>query len=374
MKKIFWIAGEKSGDLHAAEVMQAINNSEQVQHYGIGGEKMQAAGLQTEFEFKRFNVMGFVEVLKHLRFFSQVEKRIKEILTENTPDVVVLVDYPGLNMRIAEFAKKRGIKVLYYICPQFWAWKKKRIYKLKEFTDHICYILPFEGKYFDELNIPATYVGHPIAEEIRYELSKDEFAHKHKLSLDKPWVGFFPGSRDSEIEKILPAYVEAINKFPTSEFQFLISKSNSVENDIFDKYLAGLKPKVNIIEGDNYEMMHYCDLLSVTSGTATLETAYAETPFVIVYKTAPISYFIGKNVVKISRIGLPNIILDEDLLPELIQGDASGENIAEKMLEIWQDKKLFDAIKAKLKKIHQILGKKSASETCREKIFELIGD
>jgi len=374
MKKIFWVAGEKSGDLHAAEVMRAINKREQVLHYGVGGDKMQAAGLQTEFDFLRFNVMGFVEVLKHLKFFAKVEKQIKKILSEQPPDLLILVDYPGLNMRLAEFAKKRGIRVLYYICPQFWAWKKKRIFKLKDFTDHICYILPFEGKYFEKYNIPATYVGHPIAEEIVCKLSKKEFIEKHNLDLERKMIGFFPGSRNGEIERILPEYVKAINQLPSKKFQFLISKSDSIDQKIFNKIIEKINCEIKIIEGDNYEMMHYCDLLSVTSGTATLETAYAETPFVIVYKTAPISYFIGKNVVKISRIGLPNIILDEDLLPELIQKNADGEIIAQKLLEIWQNKKLFDSIKAKLKEIHQILGRKSASATCAEKVFEMIGD
>ena len=374
MKKIFWVAGEKSGDLHAAEVMRAINKREQVFHYGVGGDKMQAAGLQTEFDFLRFNVMGFVEVLKHLKFFAKVEKQIKKILSEQPPDLLILVDYPGLNMRLAEFAKKRGIRVLYYICHQFWAWKKKRIFKLKDFTDHICYILPFEGKYFEKYNIPATYVGHPIAEEIVCKLSKKEFIEKHNLDLERKMIGFFPGSRNGEIERILHEYVKAINQLPSKKFQFLISKSDSIDQKIFNKIIEEINCGIKIIEGDNYEMMHYCDLLSVTSGTATLETAYAETPFVIVYKTAPISYFIGKNVVKISRIGLPNIILDEDLLPELIQKNADGEIIAQKLLEIWQNKKLFDSIKAKLKKIHQILGRKSASATCAEKVFEMIGD
>ncbi len=374
MKRIFWIAGEKSGDLHAAEVMRAINEHQEVIHLGIGGEKMQAAGLQTEFDFLKFNVMGFVEVLKHLKFFSDVERQIKKMLTDQPPDLLILVDYPGLNMRIAEFAKKRGIKVLYYICPQFWAWKKKRIFKLKDFTDHICYILPFEGKYFEKYNIPATYVGHPIAEEIVCKLSKEEFIEKHKLDSKRKMIGFFPGSRNNEIQRILPEYVKAINQLPNDEFQFLISKSNSIDENLFKEILRKVTCEIKIIEGDNYEMMHYCDLLSVTSGTATLETAYAETPFVIVYKTAPISYFIGKNVIKISRIGLPNIILDEDLLPELIQKNAEGEIIAQKLLEIWENKKLFDSIKAKLKKIHRILGKKSASATCAEIVFKLIGD
>jgi lipid-A-disaccharide synthase len=374
MKNIFWLAGEKSGDLHAAEVMRVLNRQGEYCHCGIGGEKMQAAGLQSEFDFSRFNVMGFIEVVQHLRFFSQVEKRVKTILSENPPDLLVLVDYPGLNMRLAEFAKKRGIKVLYYICPQFWAWKKKRIFKLQKFTDHICYILPFEGEHFARLNIPATYVGHPIAEEITLRQSKEEFAQKYHLDIDKPWIGFFPGSRNAEITRILPEYVEAIKHFPQAEFQFLISQANSVDADLFQQHLGQLSAEVHLIPADNYEMMHYCDMLSVTSGTATLESAYAETPFVIVYKTAPISYAIGKHLVKISRIGLPNIILDEDLLPELIQEAATGKNIARELLNIWQDKKLFDLIKLKLKKIHQILGKKSASETCAEKICELLGD
>ena len=375
MKNIFWIAGEKSGDLHAGEVMRELNaKSAELNHVGIGGEKMEEQGLQPIFDFQRFAVMGFVEVIKHLKFFSKVEKKIKQMLRENPPDLVVLVDYPGLNMRIAKYAKELGIKVLYFICPQFWAWKKKRIFKLKEYTDHICYILPFEGEYFRKHNIAATYVGHPIAEEIKLKISKEEFAHKYNLDLNKRWIGFFPGSRNSEIERILPEYVRAIQKFPKADYQFLISRASSVNPEIFQKCLGKLPAQTYLINADNYEMMKYCNCLSVTSGTATLETAYLETPFIIVYKTAPISYFIGKNLVNITRIGLPNIILDEDLLPELIQDDVSAQNIMENMEKLLKNKNLFDGTKAKLKKIHKVLGKSSASKKTAEIIFDLIGD
>lgn len=374
MKKIYWIAGEKSGDLHAALVMKKINEQHESYHYGIGGEAMQASGLHTEIDFSRLNMMGFVEIIKHLGFLSKLIKKIQRDLTEDPPDLLILVDYPGLNMRIAEFAKKRGIKVLYYICPKFWAWKEGRKYKLKKFTDHVCYILPFEKELLEAEDIQATYVGNPISEEIELNLDKEEFARKYDLDINKQWIGFMPGSRNNEIEKILPEMVEAISYFSEDNYQALISQANSVSEIKLKNIINPVKDRITVIRNDNYEMMRYCDVMAVTSGTATLETAFMETPHVIVYKTNPISYVIAQLLVKIKWIGLPNIIMDEELLPELIQADANGKNIAGKMLKILTDEKLFDAIQHKLKKIRRILGEVSTSEKCVEIIQEMIGD
>ncbi|MDA3813864.1 MAG: lipid-A-disaccharide synthase, partial [Candidatus Cloacimonetes bacterium] len=295
-KRIFWIAGENSGDLHASIVLNELNKRySNIENFGIGGEMMISHGFKAIYPFERFSVMGFIEIVKHLAFFAGVEKLIKDIFKNNPPDLVVLIDYPGLNMRIAKLAKRYNIPVLYFIVPQFWAWKYKRIFKLQKYTDHIAYILPFEGKYFNRHNITASYVGHPISEEISIKLSKGEFAKKNDLDLNKKWLGFLPGSRNAELKNILPQFIDSIDMFDPDRYEFLISQATSVSIKLFQKISNITNKKIKIVRDMNYEMMKHCDFLTVTSGTATIETAFLGTPFIIVYKTSNISYQIGKR-------------------------------------------------------------------------------
>ena len=301
---IFWIAGENSGDLHTSKVISQLNkNNKNITHFGIGGENMQKAGLTPIFPFERFSVIGFSEVIKHLFFFLKVELKIKKIFKTNPPDLVVLTDYPGLNMRIAKMAHKFKIKVLYFICPQFWAWKHKRIFQLKKYTDYVAFILPFEKKYFEKENVKSSYVGHPISEEIEIRMTKKDFAKEYNLNLNKKWLGFLPGSRDTEIKKMLPEYIKSISFFDAEKYEFLVSEAATVSDKLFRKTIENSENQnIKIRKNHNYEMMKYCDFLVVTSGTATLETAYLGTPFLIVYKTSKISYELGKRFNKIRRI------------------------------------------------------------------------
>ncbi|MCF7919989.1 MAG: lipid-A-disaccharide synthase [Candidatus Cloacimonetes bacterium] len=375
-KKIFWLAGEKSGDLHAAMVLRYCQEHHpEWEHYGIGGKKMSAAGFQGLFPFERFNVMGFWEVIKHLPFFSKVEKQVVAILEKDKPDLVVLVDYPGLNMRIAKKAKELGLKVLYYICPQFWAWKKHRIFQLGEFTDAIGYILPFEGEFFKEHNISATYTGHPISEEIFVQLPRDEFAKQEKLDPQLKWLGFFPGSRNNEIKKLLPKYLEAIKYLPSEKYEFLVSQSDSVDPELFNQFCRHYKIKnLKIVKGGNYEMMQHCDFLCVTSGTATLETAWLGTPFIICYRTSPINYLIGHYLVKIKWIGLPNIVLGKSIAKELIQKEANAERIAAEINFYLENKNVYDLMRQELKDLQEILGERSASKEVTQLMERLLED
>ncbi len=372
-QKIFWIAGENSGDLHTSKVISQLNrNNKNIIHFGIGGENMQKAGLTPIFLFERFSVMGFSEVLKHLFFYLKVEVKIKKIFKTNPPDLVVLTDYPGLNMRIAKMAHTSKIKVLYFICPQFWAWKHKRIFQLKKYTDYVAFILPFEKKYFEKENVKSSYVGHPVSEEIEIQMTKKDFAKDNNLNLNKKWLGFLPGSRDTEIKKMLPEYIKSISFFDPEKYEFLVSKAATVSDKLFHKTIENFKNQnIKIIKNHNYEMMKYCGFLVVTSGTATLETAYLGTPFLIVYKTSKISYELGKRFIKIKRVGLPNIVLDKDIIPELIQDEANGKSIHNKILEIINSKEKYNKISDALKELHEILGSKSASKEVA-KIIESI--
>lgn len=375
-KRIFWLAGENSGDLHASLVLQELTKrNPDWQNFGIGGSEMQKYGFLSLFPFERFSVMGFWEVLKHISFFMKVERSIKFSFQKNPPDLVVLVDYPGLNMLIAKIASKLNIPVLYFISPQFWAWKYNRIFKMKKYTKEIAFILPFEEKYFIKHCVNASYVGHPIAEEIQIKLTKKQFAEKFKLDTKKTWLGFLPGSRDNEINKMLPVYLQTIKEFDLDKFEFLISKANSVSDILFSIIL--LKNKnvhLKIIDSDRYEMMKHCDMLVVTSGTATIETAYIGTPFIIVYKTSKISYQLGKRFIKIDRIGLPNIVLDKSVVPELIQSEVNAVNIAANMKNILHSELEYKRIVDDLRNLHEILGSRSVSNEVSNIIEELVNE
>jgi lipid-A-disaccharide synthase len=373
-KTIFWLAGENSGDLHASLVMQKLNlEIPYIRHIGIGGNRMKAEGLSQLFPFERFAVMGFVEVVQHLAFFLKVEKEIKRTFINDKPDLVILVDYPGLNLRIAKIADELNIDVLYFIVPQFWAWKHKRVYKLKEYTRHVACILPFEQELLSMHNINSTYVGHPIAEEIAMEHDRDSFARFFGLDPAKQWLGFFPGSRNNEAEKLLPIYLKTISQLDPNKYQFLFSKARTVSHNLYthliDNYAVN---KPFIIDGYNYEMMKYCDFLVIKSGTTTLEAAFIGTPAVIVYVANRISYEIGKRFVRLDKIGLPNIILEKKVLPELIQHEVTPENIAAQIKTFLSDPELYQRTKDDLGKIHALLGDRIASTETVKIIRNLI--
>ncbi len=375
-KKIFWIAGERSGDLHASNVMKAMKESlYEYYHVGIGGPLMQKQGLKTLFPFNRFAVMGFVEVVKHLKFFMKVEKRIKQEFEKSAPDLVVLVDYPGFNMRIAKMADNLGIPVLYYISPQFWAWKHKRVHQLKDYTRHVAVILPFEKELLDIHRVNCTYVGHPIAEEISIDNTREQFARAHNLDLNKKWLGFFPGSREIEVNKMLPPFLQAIKRLDPNEYEFLVSTTSNIPTETY-MHMAKQSSLRNfrLIEKGNYSLMAHCDFLVVTSGTATIETAFIGTPFIIVYKTSWLSYELGKRLVKIKRIGLPNIILEDDVVPELLQKDVNGKTISETIKRYMTDESLYNEMRGRLREIHKLLGEKEASVETAHIALKLLQD
>lgn len=370
MSKIFWLVGEKSGDLHASYVLEKLNKLGQFTHYGVGGELMQKQGFTSLFEFNRFNVMGFVEVIKHLNFFLRVEKQIKQILQTNRPDLIVLVDYPGLNLRIAKIAKEMGIKVLYYICPQFWAWKHKRVFKIKEYTDFVCCINPFESSLLDEYDIPNQYVGHPVAEEISAQLTKSAFAQKFALDESKEWIGLFPGSRRTEF----------INHFKIFNQVALHNPQRLYLLSIADKAFLELMPEDNtakniiIIENYNYDIMKHSDFVVAKSGTTTLETTLFGTPFIIVYKVNPITVAIAKRIAKVKYIGLPNLIVNEEIIPELIQNDVNESRILNEIENILNDKERKRMLITRLSSIKSILGDKSASQNTALQVIKVLNN
>lgn len=376
MPTIFWIAGENSGDLHASYVIKSLNQSTyNYQHIGIGGYHMQTNGLKSLFPFNRFNVMGFTEVIKHLSFFKDVEKKIKKIFETQKPDLIVLVDYPGLNLRIAKMAYDYDIPVFYYICPQFWAWKHHRVNQLSDYTKKVACILPFEPELLHIHRVEAEYVGHPIVEEINVKVSKDEFFKNFNLNPEKKVISFFPGSRLNEVEKLLPIYLNTIKIMDANDYQFMISRASTIKEatfyELINRHFNDVH-RLKIVSANNYEMMTYSDFLVLKSGTSTLEATYIGTPGIICYKANPLSYLIGKNIVKIKYIGLPNILLDQALIPELIQQEVNPKNIKSYIEKALNNPLYYQDLKNEMDTIKKILGNKSASNECAKLIIDLL--
>lgn len=365
MKNIFMLVGERSADVHAAEVIsQLLAKDPSLRVWGVGGPHMKKLGFESIFPFSKFSIIGFAEVVGHLGFIVKVFRKLKAEFTSRKPDLAILVDYPGMNIRIAKILHDMKIPVLYYISPQVWAWKKKRIHKIAEYSDKIVVIFPFEKDMYEEIGADVEYVGHPICEEIEIQYTKEEFAKRYSLDSQKEWIGFIPGSRNIEIKRILPEIVDTINllkKENDHTQEYLISKADSVSDDIFNDIIAPIKNDVTIID-DTHELMKYSKVVVCKSGTSTLETGFLATPMVVIYKTSWLSYLIARAFVKIDKIALANIVIGKKVVPELIQHDACANKIKKEISLYFHNDGYYNHTKEELHLIQEKLGTSNTSK------------
>ena len=327
--KYYIIAGEASGDLHGSNLikeLKKLDNSADMRCWG--GDKMQAAGGELVKHYRDLAFMGFTEVLMNLRTIFKNLAFCKEDILQYKPDTLILIDYPGFNLRIAKWAREQGIKVIYYISPQVWAWKEGRVKMMKECIDRMLVILPFEKDYFkNKWNWDVEYVGHPLVEVVESQKSE---VKSEKFS-DSSIIALLPGSRKQEILKKLPVMLEVSKSFPT--YQFIVAKAPGVEETFYDDLL---KPYSNVsyVSNQTYNLLTQSKAALVTSGTATLETALFGVPEVVCYKGSYISYQIGKRLVKVKYISLVNLIMDKLVVKELIQDDMTVENLRHELQEL----------------------------------------
>ena len=366
--KYYIIAGEASGDLHASNLMKALKREETHAEFRFwGGDLMQEVGGTLVKHYKDLAFMGFTEVIMNLRTILNNIRFWKKDILEYRPDAVILVDYPGFNLRIAEFAHKNGITVHYYISPQIWAWKENRIRKIKRDVDHMYVILPFEKKFYEEKHdYPVHFVGHPLLDAIanRPPGSPEDFAAEHGLS-DKPIVALLPGSRKQEITKMLAVMLNMVDRFP--DHQFVIAGAPGQEREFYRQFIQ--KENVALVQNRTYDLLSVSSAALVTSGTATLETALFKVPEVVCYKGGEISYQIGKRLVNVKFISLVNLILDREVVRELIQDEFNEENLENELFKILDHKhreKLFDDYY----ELEQKLGGKGASENTAKLIIK----
>ena len=341
------IAGEASGDLHGSNLIKELRKLDATA--GIrcwGGDKMQAAGATLVKHYRDLAFMGFVEVVKNLRtIFHNIDFCKKDILAYK-PDVLILIDYPGFNLRIAKWAKQQGIKIIYYISPQVWAWKENRVKGIKENVDKMLVILPFEKDFYKKWNYEVEYVGHPLVEVIEEfgirnrELGINDAATafpNFKLpSTNSGIVALLPGSRQQEILKKLPIMLEVAKHFPA--YQFVVAKAPGLEENFYNDLLAPYN-NVSAVVNKTYELLSHAKAALVTSGTATLETALFAVPEVICYKGKAVSYQIAKRLIKIKYIGLVNLIMDKEVVKELIQDDLTVDNLTKELDKLLTNEK-----------------------------------
>jgi lipid-A-disaccharide synthase len=364
-KSILVVAGEVSGDLHAAKVVQEVKSrSPETTFWGIGGDDLRAEGVELLQHTDQMGVMGIVEVLKHYPFFKSVLKQVIEEVDRRKPDAALLVDYPGFNLRLAAELKKRGVKVYYYISPKVWAWNKKRIPKMAKVIDRLMAIFPFEVDVFKGTGLQVDFVGNPLVAQI------DEFLSTGVQPL--PWqsdrlVALLPGSRRQEIERILPTMLAAAKKLEAqfSDVSFMIATPNGRIEKMVNEQIAQCPEKpsrLDVVCGNARELMRQAEAAIVMSGTATLETALIGTPHILVYKTSAFTYWFARTVVKISHLGLVNIIAGRTVCPELIQQDATPEALAAETAKLMADTPERQAMLEGYAEVRRLLGAKKAAE------------
>jgi len=358
-RRIMIVAGEASGDIYAADlVCQAQLLDPALRFFGIGGARMREAGVDTLVDSADMAVMGLVEVISHFGVISAAFKKLQRILQNEPPDLLILIDYPGFNLRLAKVARKAGVKVLYYISPKVWAWKAGRVKTIAANVDHIAVIFPFEIPIYERAGLPVTFVGHPLLDMVDVNMTRDDAALSFGLDPLRKIVGLFPGSRRSEIERMLPTIIASARclqeQYP--DVQFVLPLASTLrDSEVLPQFAAsGIQPIVT--RQRIHDLIRSCDAVISVSGTVTLEVALIGTPMVIIYKLAPLTYLLAKRLVKISHIGLCNIVAGETVVKELIQDQANPaaisaeiEKILGNVLYAIEMKQKLSAVRSQLK-------------------------
>jgi lipid-A-disaccharide synthase len=328
--KYYIIAGEASGDLHASNLVKALQELDPAfTARGWGGDLMKARGVDLVKHYRELAFMGFVEVIANLRTILRNITFCKKDIQQYRPDVLILVDYPGFNLRIADFARKEGLKVIYYISPQIWAWKQSRVHQIKRDVDRMLCILPFEKDFYSKFGVSVDFTGHPLLDAIASRNVSSNWKKDHQLD-DKPLIAVLPGSRKQEIATMLPLMLSVADDFPNH--RFVVAAAPSVEPEFYNRFTAGRE--VKLVFGKTYDLLENAEAALVTSGTATLETALFNVPQVVCYKGNKLSYHIARQLIKVKYISLVNLIMDEQVVTELIQDDLNTARIRAELSEV----------------------------------------
>jgi len=357
------VTGEASGDLHGAHVIREIKKLlPNIYCFGIGGSQMQQAGVDIHTNVSELSVVGLVEVLKHYPRLRKLLNSTKNTLKQKKPDLLILIDSPDFNLPLAKTAEQHGVKVLYYISPQIWAWRKNRINLIKKYVDMMAVVFPFEEKFYREANVPVEYVGHPLTKDAT------------KLDANKKLVGLFPGSRISEVDNNFPVLLNAANAVlqNRNDIQFITPIASTLPSELIKRHIneAGLEV---ITTTDNiYDVINACDAIAAASGTVTLQITLMKIPMLIVYKISPTTYRIFKRIVKFSYAGIANVIAGKEITQEFIQDDATVISVSSELIKLLSDEEYITEMKDNMEAIREALGNKDASATTARLAADLI--
>jgi lipid-A-disaccharide synthase len=353
-KRIFFIVGEASGDMHCANLAkQLLSIDTTLQLSGWGGDRMTAEGVTVQKHIRELAFMGFWEVFKNIKTIAKNFKVCQEQIQAYQPDVLILVDYPGFNLRMAKWAKMNGFRVFYYVSPQVWAWKKNRVKIIEDCVDQLYCILPFEKNFYASLGMNVHYLGHPLLDEIQHFKLEDEVDFKGKKKI----LAILPGSRKQEIQRKLPIMLEAARHF--SDYEIIVAGAPNLEKGYYERFMKGGE---RLIHGKTYHILKQANLALVTSGTATLETALFRVPQVVCYKSSYLSYWIARMLVNIKFISLVNLILDKEAVKELIQGSCNVQMMVDELQKIEVDKPNRNKMLKDYDVLIESLGSNGASE------------
>jgi len=367
--KYYIIAGEASGDLHASNLIAELRKKDpNAEFRGFGGDLMQKQGMELVRHYRTMAYMGFVEVAVNLRKVLNNINFCKKDIEEYQPDALILVDYPGFNLRIAEFAHKKGLKVFYYVSPQVWAWKRRRVQQIRKSVDKMLVILPFEEDFYKRYGVDVTYVGNPLLDELAKFGSGNRsiFLRRNSLGEKREIIALLPGSRTQEVKRMLPTMLKVVPHFPN--YQFVVAGVSSVDTSLYKKIIGN--SDVFLIENQTYDLLQNASAALVTSGTATLETALFSVPEVVCYKANGFSYLIAKWLIKVKFISLVNLVMEKEVVKELIQRDLTEENLVEELDQLLHNAKCQRRLLEDYEELKDRLGNAGASAMAAEVIGE----
>jgi lipid-A-disaccharide synthase len=367
-------AGEASGELYGAGLIEALRRrAPDAEFFGVGGERMRAAGFDTTVDAHAISVVGLAEVVSHLPRIRGEFKRLVREVAKRKPDAAVLIDFPDFNLRLARELHKLGIPVIYYVSPQLWAWRQGRIAQIKKYVRKMLVIFPFEAEFYRKHGVEAEYVGHPLADEPLPTITREQFAAENGLDPSKIWVALLPGSRKKEVALNLPAMLEAAAALGYHQ-QFVLAVASSLDAEWVRGLAAESKIPITLTRDAQASLLHARAAI-VASGTATLQTALIGTPFVMVYRVSGLTWLVGRRLVKVDRFAMPNLIAGRDVVPEFVQGRFRPEAVAEKMRQLIADSPERERMIADLAEVKAKLRSAggNATERAAEVVMEVIG-
>ena len=375
--KIMISVGEASGDLHGASVANALKQLRpDIELVGMGGQAMRAAGVEIIYDIADLGVIGIVEVIKNLRRLFRLRDFLADYMRANRPDALVIIDYPGFNVRLAKVAKKLGIPVVSYISPSVWAWGQGRAKEVAETVQRVAAIFPFEADVYREAGASVTFVGHPLLDIVEPAMERAAAFAYFGASPDFPRVLLMPGSRKQEILNLLPDMLAAAEKIALQApgCQFFLPVASTIPREMLHTILEKYNVQITLTNDQTYDLMNICDVAVAASGTATLETSLLKVPTVIIYRVNALTYLIGKQLVKIPDIGLPNIVAGRRIVPELLQDDVNPDAIAAATVRLLVNTEARRQVVADLEEVHTKLGETGAVNRVAEVILEVAGE